>query len=279
MKDIVHSYLRPKKKFPHIWCPGCGNGIVMSSLVRAIDSFALDRNDVVLVSGIGCSSRTPIYLDFSSLHGTHGRALAFATGIKFSNPRLKVIVISGDGDALAIGGNHFIHAARRNMDLTVIVYNNSIYGMTGGQYSPTTPPGAFAATAPYGNVERSFDICKVARDAGAVFVARATVAQPLMLQGYIKRGIEKKGFAVIDAVTPCPALYSFFNRTGTGVEMMKSIRERSVTIQRLKSLPEDSRKEKIVCGVFADRKDDEYNDIYNTLMEKAKTEQEGEESL
>ena len=273
MKDKVHSYLRPVKKFPHIWCPGCGH------VVRAIDALRLNRDEVVLVSGIGCSSRTPVYLDFCSLHGTHGRALAFASGIKFSNPRLKVIVISGDGDALAIGGNHFIHAARRNMDLTTVVFNNNIYGMTGGQYSPTTPVDAFAATAPYGNVESAFDICKVAQDAGAAFVARATVAQPLVLEKVIKQGIEKKGFSVIDAITPCPTIYSFFNKTGSGLKMIKSIREQSVTVKKFQGLSDDDKKGKIVCGVFADIEEDEYTDTYDRIVEKAKMERKGEEPL
>lgn len=279
MKDIVQLYLRPGKKFPHVWCSGCGDGIILSALVRAIDSLNLNRDDVVLVSGIGCSSRAPVYLDFSSLHGTHGRALGFATGIKFSEPRLKVIVITGDGDAMAIGGNHFIHAARRNIDITAIVFNNNIYGMTGGQYSPTTPIDAFAATAPYGGIERVFDICKVAEAAGASFVARSTVAQPLILEKHIKQGIDKKGFSVIEAITPCPSLYSFFNKTGDGLRMIKSIKEKSVSIKKFQTLSEHERKDKIVFGVFVDREDDEYTDVYASLIEKAKKEIKSEEPL
>ncbi len=279
MKDVVQSYLRPVKKFPTVWCPGCGNGIVMSAIVRAIDSLKLSRDEVVLVSGIGCSSRAPVYLDFSSLHGTHGRGLAFATGIKFSNPRLKVIVVSGDGDAMAIGGNHFIHTARRNIDLTAIIFNNGIYGMTGGQHSPTTPVDAFAATSPYGNIERTFDICKVAQFAGATFVARSTVAQPLILEKHIKRAIEKRGFSVIDAITPCPSIYSFYNKTGDGVRMMKTIKEKSVAIGKFQTLSDDEKRSKIACGVFVDRDDDEYTDTYGKLMEKARMEKKGEEPL
>lgn len=279
MKDIVQLYLRPGKKFPHVWCAGCGDGIIMTAIAKAIDSLKLNRDDVILVSGIGCSSRLPVYLDFSSLHGTHGRALGFATGIKFSKPRLKVIVITGDGDAMAIGGNHFIHAARRNIDLTVIIFNNSIYGMTGGQYSPTTPVDAFAATAPYGGIERVFDICKVAEAAGASFVARSTVAQPLILEKHIKQGIDKKGFSVIEVITPCPSLYSFFNRTGTGVQMIKNIKQKSVTIKKFQTLSDDVKKDKIVCGVFADDEDKEYTDTYAGLINKAKLEVKSEEPL
>ncbi len=173
--DVIHQYLRPKKAFPNVWCPGCGIGIVMGSLVRAIDKLQIARDAITLVSGIGCSSRLPVYLDFNTLHTTHGRALAFATGVKLAKPKMKVIVITGDGDCLAIGGNHFIHAARRNIDITTILINNMIYGMTGGQFSPTTPSEAFATTSPYGNKENQFDIPKLAMAAGASYVARGTV--------------------------------------------------------------------------------------------------------
>lgn len=279
MKDIVHSYLRPSKKFPHVWCGGCGNGIVLAAIARAIDSLGLKRDNVILVSGIGCSSRAPVYLDFSSLHGTHGRALSFATGIKFAKPDLKVIVISGDGDALAIGGNHFIHTARRNIDITLILFNNNIYGMTGGQYSPTTQVSAFAATAPYGVIERTFDICNLAEAAGANFVARSTVAQPFVLEKYIKQGIAKSGFSVIEATTPCPSLYSFFNRTGDGVRMTKTIREKSVSIKKYQLLSEDDKENKIVCGIFVDKDDAEYTALYDKLIQQAKKEIKTEDAL
>ena len=154
------KYFR-ENRLPHIWCPGCGHGIVTSALVRTIAKLKLDKNKTVIVSGIGCSSRAPGYLDFDTLHTAHGRALAFATGIKVSSPELRVIVIAGDGDCAAIGGNHFIHAARRNIDITTIIMNNNIYGMTSGQYSPMTPKGMLGTTAPYGNVERAFDLAKL----------------------------------------------------------------------------------------------------------------------
>ena len=152
---LIHHYLRHDKKFPHVWCPGCGNGILLATLIRAVDRLGYEKDEVVLISGIGCSGRLPVYVDFNTLHATHGRALAFATGVKLANPDLKIIVVMGDGDCISIGGNHFIHAARRNVDITAIVMNNSIYGMTGGQYSPATPYGAQAATAPYGNIEHA----------------------------------------------------------------------------------------------------------------------------
>jgi len=186
---IRHEYLRHNKKFPHVWCPGCGNGIVMAALLRAIYRMELSKDEVVLASGIGCSGRMPTYLDFNTLHATHGRALTFATGVKLANPALHVVVIMGDGDATAIGGNHFIHAARRNLNLTAIIINNSIYGMTGGQYSPTTPFGAKSTTSVYGHIEHAFSIAELAMTAGAAFVARSTVYHAELLDNLIELGI------------------------------------------------------------------------------------------
>ena len=162
----VHDYIR-QRFFPHMWCPGCGHGIVLNALLHAVDGMGLDKKDLVMVSGIGCSARISGYVDFHSLHTLHGRALAFATGLKLSKPELRVIVPMGDGDALAIGGNHFIHAARRNIDLTAIVMNNRIYGMTGGQFSPLSGPYILATTAPYRNIDSDFDVVELARAAGA----------------------------------------------------------------------------------------------------------------
>jgi len=195
------KYLR-LEKFPLIWCPGCGDGIVLKAMLRAIDRIGLDRDEICMVSGIGCSSRTSGYVDVNTLHTTHGRALTFATGVKMARPDMTVIVVTGDGDATAIGGNHFIHAARRNIDITVVLYNNWIYGMTGGQASPATPAGDLAATAPYGALEPNFDIAALAAGAGASFVARETVAKPLMLDKLIERAIRKKGFSLIEAMVP-----------------------------------------------------------------------------
>lgn len=279
MKDIIHKYLRPGKKFPHVWCAGCGDGIILSAIAKSIDDLALDRDDVVLVSGIGCSSRAPVYLDFCSLHGTHGRALAFSTGVKLAHPDLNVIVISGDGDGLAIGGNHFIHACRRNINLTMIVFNNSIYGMTGGQFSPTMETDDYGATAPYGNIERPFDVCNLAASAGAAFVARATAYHAMLLEKFLRTGIQKKGFSVIDVITPCPSLYSFYNKAGKGVDMMESIKNRTITKQRAETLSEEEKEDKIIVGIFADREVREYTEVYDDLIEKAKGSIEDEEPL
>ncbi len=199
----TYDYLRHHKKFPHVWCAGCGIGIAMGSILRSIQKLELNQDDVVVVSGIGCTGRMPVYMDFNTLHTTHGRALAFATGLKLARPELKVIVVMGDGDALAIGGNHFIHAARRNIELTAIVVNNSIYGMTGGQSSPTTPLHAFSSTAAYGHIEQPFPVCELAIAAGAAFVARGTVYHVTELDKLIERAMSKNGFSMVEVVSYC----------------------------------------------------------------------------
>lgn len=192
---LIDKYMR-ESKLPHIWCPGCGNGILMRDVAQAIENLGLDKKKVVIVSGIGCSSRAAGYMDFNTIHTTHGRAIAFATGIKMAKPELEVIVITGDGDASAIGGNHLIHAARRNIGLTVVVFNNSIYGMTGGQYSPTTPRMDFGTTAPYGNIDRPFDIAALAAGAGASFAARGDAYHVQQTTKLIEQGIAHKGFSI-----------------------------------------------------------------------------------
>ena len=229
---IRHEYLRHNKKFPHVWCPGCGNGIIMAALLRAIYRMELDKDEVVLASGIGCSGRMPTYLDFNTLHSTHGRALTFATGVKLAKPSLQVVAIMGDGDATAIGGNHFIHAARRNLDLTAIIINNSIYGMTGGQYSPTTPFGAHSTTSVYGHVEHAFSIAELAVTAGASFVARATVFHAQLLDQLIEQAMAKPGFAVVEVISNCHVQYGRRNQLGGAVEMLQSYRDHAVTVKQ-----------------------------------------------
>jgi 2-oxoglutarate/2-oxoacid ferredoxin oxidoreductase subunit beta len=219
------SYLR-LATMPHILCPGCGHGIVLKSALRAIDRLGLDRDKVAFVAGIGCSSRLVGYVDFCTLHTTHGRALTFATGLKLARPDLVVIVITGDGDGLAIGGNHLIHAARRDVDLTCILLNNGIYGMTGGQSAPTTAAGAFTTTTTAGMTERSFDACRLAAAAGATFVARGMSASPLVLDEIIARAIKVPGFSFVEVVSDCPEFYGRYNDDGIGPEMMQAQRSR-----------------------------------------------------
>ncbi len=264
----IYNYLRTDKKFPPIWCPGCGHGIVMGAMLRAIDSIGLDKNKVAVVSGIGCSGRTSTYVDFNTLHTTHGRALSFATGLKMARFDMTVIAVMGDGDALAIGGNHFIHAARRNMDITALIFNNYIYGMTGGQISPTTPPTMIASTAPAGNIETAFDVVKLSEAAGASFVARGTTFHTTQLEELIEKAIRKKGFSVVDAITQCPPIYGRYNRLGSPSNMMKWQEEHAMELEEARELTEQEIKERFLTGVFVDEDRPEYCEEYTRLVNR-----------
>jgi 2-oxoglutarate ferredoxin oxidoreductase subunit beta len=222
----VESYLR-MDRMPHIWCPGCGIGTTVNCFGNALSASGLDLDRVAVVSGIGCTGRVAGYLNLDSFHTTHGRAIPFATGLKLANPDLKVIVYSGDGDLTAIGGNHFIHAARRNVDMTVILINNFIYGMTGGQVAPTTPLTATASTAPYGNFEQAFNLPYLAESCGAVYVARWTAYHVRHLAKAMKEAMLKPGFSFIEVLAPCPTLYSRRNKLGDGLDQMVYFKEKS----------------------------------------------------
>ncbi|MGM0689005.1 MAG: 2-oxoacid:ferredoxin oxidoreductase subunit beta [Bacillota bacterium] len=249
IEHLTQDFLRTKK-LPHIWCPGCGNGIVTAALVRAVERADYDQKDVVIVSGIGCSSRAAGYLNFNTLHTTHGRALAFATGLKMARPELKLFVIMGDGDCSAIGGNHFIHSARRNIDLNAVIVNNHIYGMTGGQHSPLTPTGKKATTAPRGTLERSFDLLELARGAGATFGARGIAAQPRQLEQLIVRGANHRGFSVVEALSPCPIAYGRRNKLGGAVDMLRDMKDSSISTERAANMEEADLVDKIITGVL-----------------------------
>ncbi|MCX7026657.1 MAG: 2-oxoacid:ferredoxin oxidoreductase subunit beta [Spirochaetes bacterium] len=261
------DYFRTER-LPHIWCPGCGHGTVTGALVRAIDKLGLDKNNIVLVSGIGCSSRAVGYLDFDTLHTTHGRALAFATGVKHGRPSLKVIVLTGDGDCAAIGGNHFIHAARRNIDITTIIMNNSIYGMTSGQYSPTTPQGMFGTTAPYGNIEHPFDLCELAKAAGATYVARATSYHVTLLEELIEKALMNKGFSVVEALTQCPTYFGRKNKIGGPVELLNWIKDRTINVKAAAAMDPEKVKGKILIGELYRTERSEYTADYNEMAAK-----------
>ena len=267
---VIHKYLRHDKKFPHVWCPGCGIGILLGSLIRAIDRIGYDKDEVVLVSGIGCSGRLPVYVDFNTLHTTHGRALTFATGVKLAKPSLKVIVIMGDGDAVAIGGNHFIHAARRNIDVTAIIVNNSIYGMTGGQYSPTTPYGMRSTTSVYSNIEQSFKISELAVTAGAVFVGRGTVYHAKLLDSLMEKAFLKPGFSVVEVIAHCQTQYGRQNRLGTAVEMMEWQRDHAVAVEKAAQAKPEELKDKVLIGVLVDKDLPVFQDEYERIRERAK---------
>lgn len=262
------QYLRVDR-LPHIWCPGCGHGIIFKALLRSIHGLEIDKNDLMLVSGIGCASRLPGYADFNTLHTTHGRALPFATGIKVMKPNLHVIVTSGDGDAVAIGGNHFIHTCRRNIDMTLIVFNNSIYGMTGGQVSPTTPYGSFASTAPWGNLSVHFDFMKLAQGAGATFVARATTYHVKLLEKVITQAIAHKGFSVVEVLEDCPTAYGRRNKMRGPVQMMKFWKDNCVMIDALDKLPLEEAKEKIPIGIFCQTTRQEFTDEQHQVAQRA----------
>ena len=269
--DLIHEYMRIDH-LPQIWCPGCGNGVIMRDVAVAIEEliddqeYDFDRDDFVIVSGIGCSSRAAGYLDFNSIHTTHGRAIAFATGIKFANPKLNVIVLTGDGDCSAIGGNHLIHAARRNLGLTVICFNNDIYGMTGGQYSPTTPNGDKATTAPYGNVDRPFDIANLATGAGASFSARGDVFHARETTEIIKKAILHKGFSLVDVYSVCPTYYGRKNKKGDAVEMLKWQRDNLIPTARYYNMSEEDRAGKKQIGILSFNNYPEYTEEYAKII-------------
>lgn len=261
----VREYIR-ERFFPHIWCSGCGHGIVMGSMIRAIHNLGIQKNDVVVISGIGCSARICGYLDFHTLHSLHGRAIAFATSIKFSKPKLNVIVPMGDGDALAIGGNHLIHAARRNIDLTAIIMNNNIYGMTGGQFSPTTEYGTYASTAPYGNIDRPFDIVKLALGAGASFVARTTTYHVTEMITLLEKAISHKGFSVVEILSQCPTYYGRKNKFTSAIEMLHYYKTHTIPVgSKLKEKNGDL----IERGLFIQEDKPEYCAEYDKIIEKA----------
>lgn len=269
---LVKDYFR-QDKMPHIWCPGCGHGIIMRAIAVAIDNLKLDKDKVCIVSGIGCSSRAPGYMDFNTLHTTHGRALAFATGIKHANPELEVIVITGDGDASAIGGNHLIHAARRNINITTIVFNNNIYGMTGGQYSPTTPAGEFGTTAPHGNIDSAFDIALLAGAAGATYTARSTAYHAKPLAKFIEKAISHNGFALVEAISTCPTYYGRKNKKGSAVDMLNYLKDSFVDVKAAERMTEEQLAGKHLMGEFKHETNKaEYTDKYKALIEHLKGE-------
>ena len=269
MENLINKYFRPGR-LPHIWCPGCGNGVVTGCIVKAIDKLSLDKDNVAVISGIGCSSRASGYLDFNTVHSAHGRALPVATGVKLADPSLKVLVVTGDGDATAIGGNHLIHAARRNIDMTVVLFNNNIYGMTGGQYSPLTPQGSKATTAPYETIEPAFDITELAKAAGATFVARATTFHAQILADLIAKGMEHKGFSLIEAVSGCPISFGRQNKIGGPAEMMKWQRDHAVMLAAWNKLSDEQKVGKFPIGVLhEDNSRKEYTEAYDELIARA----------
>ena len=242
------------ERMPHIWCPGCGIGTTVNCFASAIERSKIDLDRIAVVSGIGCTGRVAGYMKLDTFHTTHGRAIPFATGLALANPDLKVVVYSGDGDLAAIGGNHFIHAARRNVNLTVICVNNFIYGMTGGQVAPTTPETARASTAPYGAYEPPFTLPYLAEACGAVYVARWTAAHLRQLTQAMTEALKKNGFSFVEAIAGCPTLFGRLNRLGSGLDMMKFFRDNSETRNQAPTRELDiAHKGKIIVGKFVDK--------------------------
>ena len=253
------KYLRPER-LPHIFCPGCGNGTVMSTFFKGLEGTDIDFENIAMVSGIGCSSRIPGYVKCDSLHTTHGRALSFATGLKVGNPELDVVVFSGDGDAASIGGNHLIHAARRNVNLTVICINNNIYGMTGGQISPTSPKGSFGTTAPYGNQDAPFKLAELVAAAGATYSARWTTVQIENLVTSIKDGLKNPGFSFIEVATQCPTYFGRKNKLKTPTAMAAVMKANTVFKSAADRMRPKELEGKIVVGEFANTQRDEFTE-------------------
>ncbi len=264
------EHLLRMDRIPHIWCPGCGIGTAVTCFMKALDEAGIDPDKTVVISGIGCTGRVAGYVNLDSFHTTHGRAIPFATGVKLANPDLTVIVFSGDGDLFAIGGNHFIHAARRNVDIKVFCINNFIYGMTGGQVAPTTPLGARTSTSPYGSFEHPFNLSYLAESSGAVYVARWTPLHIRRLTHSMAEAITKRGFSFLEIVSPCPTVYSRYNRLGDGLDMIKYYHENS-RIENgadTKNIPLETGKE-IVVGKFVDVERPTFLD-YQTEQTKAR---------
>ncbi|MDD5087173.1 MAG: thiamine pyrophosphate-dependent enzyme [bacterium] len=263
-------WLRPEM-MPNIWCPGCGVGIIVKAFIRAMSACGWNRDDTAFVSGIGCTSRAPGYVNMNTLHTTHGRALTFATGIKLAAPDKNVAVISGDGDAAAIGGNHLIHTCRRNIDITLVIVNNGIYGMTGGQYSPTSLPETRAATSPYGNLDRAFDLCELSKAAGATYVARGHVGNAIFLERLIKGGLEHKGFAVIEVMANCHTQYGRRNKHPDPAELIQFIGSRAVSVSQWSKLAPEERGDKFPVGVLhKDTTVPEYTETYKVVQARAR---------
>ena len=269
--QLIKDHFR-NHRLPHIWCPGCGHGIITRAVAQAIDNLNLDKEKVCIVSGIGCSSRAPGYMDYNTLHTTHGRALAFATGVKMARPELKVIVITGDGDCTAIGGNHLIHSARRNIDITTILFNNKIYGMTGGQFSPATPYQEKGTTAPHGSIDPDFDICKLAAGAGATYVARSTAYHVPQTVKYIQAAIEHEGFSLVEAISGCPTYYGRRNKKGSAVDLMNYYKDFALDVKVADKVPAEKKEGKFLIGEFTREDRPEYVAQYQQLIERLQKE-------
>lgn len=250
LMNLNRKYIR-NGKLPHFFCPGCGCGQVLNFFLSAVDELGIDLNNMVTIGGVGCTARIPVYLNTDTLHGVHGRTLAWATGIKLHNPDLPIVIFAGDGDLASIGGNHFIHAARRNLDVTVIMVNNLNFAMTGGQVAPTTPYDAVTMTTPYGSSEPDFDVCKLAIAAGASHVARWTTNKPIQSINAIKQALQHKGFSILEIVSQCPTHFGRYAlKSGSPEKLLNWIEDKSISISRAEGLSEEEKKDMFMLGEF-----------------------------
>ncbi len=256
-------------RLPTFWCAGCGYGQVMNSMTHAFEKAGVTRENTVVVSGIGCWGHVDSYLNTNAFHGTHGRALAFATGIKLANPDLNVVVVMGDGDGVTIGGNHFIHACRRNIDVTAIICNNYNYGMTGGQYSGTTPEHAITATSQYGHIETGFDICKLAECTGASYIARSISENMQQTANFIAEGMAKKGFSLIEVISPCTTHFGRNNSMKRPSELYQWIKGNAVPVGAIAKLTSEQLEGKFVVGKLVDKPCVDYSTKYRDIQAKA----------
>jgi len=262
------KYLRVDK-MPTLWCWGCGDGVILKTTIRAIEKCGWDMDDVCIVSGIGCSGRFSSYIDCNTVHTTHGRAMAYATGIKMANPDKHVVVVAGDGDSLAIGGNHTIHACRRNIDLNFILINNFIYGLTNSQTSPTTPQGMWSVTMKRGNIDPTFNASNLAMAAGASFVARESVVDPKKLEKILVKAFQHKGFSFIETLSNCHINLGRKNKMGNAMENLKWIDEITVPLKKYEALSEEEQLQKLPTGILKQADQPEYCELYNKVIEAA----------
>lgn len=262
------EYLRTDK-MPTLWCWGCGDGVILKSVIRAIETIGWNMNDVCVVSGIGCSGRFSSYINCNTVHTTHGRTVAYATGIKLANPDKHVIVVAGDGDGLAIGGNHTIHGCRRNIDINMILINNFIYGLTNSQTSPTTPQGMWTVTAQRGNIDPTFDACKLAEGAGASFIARESVIDPKKLEKIFVAGFGHKGFSFFDIFSNCHINLGRKNKMGEAIENLEWIDSRTVSKKKFDELSDEEKVGKFPTGILRQVEQAEYCELYDKVIEAA----------
>jgi len=257
-----------KNKLPHIWCPGCGNGTLAGALARAIMKLSIDTDKIALITGIGCSARFNNIMSFETFQTVHGRALAFATGFKMARPEMKVLVVTGDGDGAGIGGNHLIHSARRNIDITVLLINNSTFGMTGGQYSPLTPLGASTSTASE-TFEYPFNVCELVKAAGATYIARSTVYHVKKTETLLGDAINHKGFSFIEVITQCPTGYGKRNKFADPYEMLMWQSDNAIPLSKVDGLSEKELGNKFIIGkLYEDTTKIDFGSCYQKIIDR-----------